>query len=241
MIRVVFSGAAGRMGQALLPGIRQAEGIEVVGEVEKDDDLEHVAREASADVVVDFTVPSAAVRNARAMLCAGVQGVIGTTGFEPSDLDQLDEEARAAGVGLLVAPNFALGMILLQRFAVEAARHFENVEIIEAHHPQKVDAPSGTAYATARRIAEAGAIAQTSVSQPSRGLDVDGVRVHSLRLPGIVARQEVVFGGLGERLVLEHEATSRACFLSGVLLGLRRIQGHRGVLRSLDPLLEEDG
>lgn len=240
-IRVVFSGAEGKMGRTLLPGLRETEGIAVVGEVEKGEDLAAAARDARADVVVDFTEPSAAVPNARAILAAGAQGVIGTTGFEPSDLDALDAQAREAGVGLLVAPNFALGMILLQRFAEEAARHFPDAEILEAHHTAKIDAPSGTALDTARRIGAVRANRTPAGGEPSRGLVVEGVPVHSLRLPGLVAQQEVVFGGPGEGLRLAHDVTGRHCFLPGVVAGIRGIRGRKGVVRGMAPILFGEG
>jgi 4-hydroxy-tetrahydrodipicolinate reductase len=236
-VKIVFSGALGRMGQALLPGLCETEGLCVVGEVDKGDDLLEVVRASGADVVVDFTQPDAAMGNARKIIEAGAQGVIGTTGFTLEDLSALDTEAKQAGVGLLVAPNFALGMILLQRFAEEAARHFPSVEVLEAHHPQKLDAPSGTALATARRIAAAGGRAAANTADPSRGLVVDGVPVHSIRLPGVVARQEVLFGGHGERLRIEHDTMSRECFLPGVVEGIRRMSGRVGLVHGLDALL----
>ncbi len=237
-LRVVFSGARGRMGRVLVPRLATTPGLSLVGEVEKGDDLTGVARAMRADVVIDFTEPSAAVPNARAILAAGAQGVIGTTGFEDADLDALDEEAHAAKRGLLVAPNFSIGMVLLQRFAELAAERFPDVEIVETHHPGKRDAPSGTAIATARRLARVGGRSLSGASEASRGLDVDGVRVHSLRLPGVVARQEVFFGGLGERLRLEHDVEGRECFLPGVVLAVRRMPGRVGLLRGLDALLD---
>jgi 4-hydroxy-tetrahydrodipicolinate reductase len=225
------------MGQALLPGLSAAADVEVVGEVEVGDDLAAVARAARADVVVDFTTPGAAVPNARAILAAGAQGVVGTTGFSPADLDLLEAEARAAGRGLLVAPNFALGMVLLQRFAEEAARHFPRAEILEAHHEAKVDAPSGTALDTARRMAAAGARGGPGGAATARGLDVGGVRVHSLRLPDVMAWQEVRFGAPGQTLVLSHDARSRDCYLPGVLAAIRAMPGRVGLVRGLAPIL----
>jgi len=236
-IRVVFSGARGRMGRALVPGIAAAEGVDLVGEVEKGDDLVACVRTTAADVVVDFTEPVSAMPNARAILAAGAHGVVGTTGFTEADLDALDAEARRAGRGLVVAPNFALGMVLLQRFAVEAARHLPVAEIVETHHPAKLDAPSGTAADTARRIARAGAGAGREGDEPSRGLDVEGVRVHSLRLPGVSARQEVHFGGAGETLVLRHDAAGRDCYLPGVLMAIRAVVDVVGLVRSLEDVL----
>jgi len=240
-IRVVFSGAAGRMGRTLVPALAAADGIDLVGEVEKNDDLTVVARSMRASVVVDFTAPAAAMGNARAILRARAQGVIGTTGFSETDLQELDREARATGNGLLVAPNFALGMILLQRFAAEAARHFPAVEVIEAHHPGKVDAPSGTAMDTARRLAAGGAGAAAPFVAASRGQDVGGIPVHSMRLPGVLAHQEVHFGGPGERLVLTHDVASRACFVPGVLAAVRAIPGRVGLIRGLEPILFAHG
>jgi 4-hydroxy-tetrahydrodipicolinate reductase len=236
-IRVVFSGARGRMGRALLPGLRAAAGIEVVGEVDVDDDLVAVARAARADVIVDFTTPQAAVPNARRILAAGAQGVVGTTGFTASDLDALEAEAVAAGRGLLIAANFSVGMVLLQQFAEIAARHFPRVEILETHHEGKLDAPSGTAARTAERLAAAGAGPGPASAAPSRGLDVAGVRIHSLRLPGIHARQEVRFASESETLGLTHDALSRDCYLAGVLAAVRAMPGRVGLVRGLDPIL----
>lgn len=239
-VRVLFSGSQGRMGRALVPGLAAAGGIELVGEAEKGDDLAQVIAHTGAEVVVDFTEPGCARANALAIVRAGAQGVIGTTGFSTADLEAIDAAARSAGRGVLVAPNFALGMLLLQRFAVEAAEHFPDVEVIETHHPGKLDAPSGTAVHTAQRLAAAGGRGRAG-DEPSRGLDVDGVRVHSLRLPGVVARQEVHFGGLGERLLLAHDATGRECFLPGVLEGIRLIVGVVGLVHGLDLLLWPPG
>ena len=239
-MRVVFAGSRGRMGCALLPGLHAEDGLEVVAEVDQGDDLAEAIRAHDADVVVDFTTPASAVPNARAILQGGVQGVIGTTGFSLADLDALDLEARNAGRGLLIAPNFSLGMILLQRFAEETARFFPRVEIIETHHEGKLDAPSGTAQRTAERLAAAGAQAGPAGEDTARGLDVDGVRVHSRRLPGIQAHQQVLFAGDAETLTLEHHALSRDCYLAGVVAGIRAMPGRVGVLRGLEAVLFEE-
>ncbi|MFM8385548.1 MAG: 4-hydroxy-tetrahydrodipicolinate reductase [Planctomycetia bacterium] len=237
-IKVLFSGARGRMGQALLPGLRAAPGLEVVSTVDRGDDLVARVRETGAQVVVDFTTAAVAMENARRILASGAQGVVGTTGFSAADLDTLEREALAAGRGLCVAPNFALGMVLLQRCAEQLVRHFPRVEVIEAHHEAKADAPSGTALRTAERLARAGAAPGPGVhGEPGRGHDVQGVRVHSVRLPGLVARQDVVFGSAGEAVVLRHEAHSRECYLPGVLLAVRAMPGRTGLVRGLEPLL----
>ncbi len=239
-IRIVFAGSKGRMGRALLPGLRTTDGLAVVGEADEGDDLAGLIATTSADVVVDFTVPAAAMPNARTILAAGVQGVIGTTGFSAQDLDDLDNEARAAGRGLLVAPNFSLGMILLQKFSEEAVKYFPRVEIIETHHEGKVDAPSGTALRTAERLAAAGAAPAPATSDVARGQDVDGVRVHSRRLPGIQAMQDVAFAGEAETLTLSHHALARDCYLGGVVAAVRAMPGRTGLVRGLEPILFED-
>lgn len=240
-LRLLFSGAKGRMGQALLPGLRAAPDLEVVAETDVEHDLLAEARRTRAQVIVDFTTPAAALGNAHKILAAKAQGVIGTTGFSAADLDLLDREARAAGRALLIAPNFALGMLLLQRYGEELVKHFPRVEVIETHHEGKADAPSGTAQRTAERLAAAGArSAPRDGSEPARGHAVEGVRVHSLRLPGVVARQDLVFGSSGESIVLRHEALSRECYLPGVLLAVRALGAaspHVGLLRGLDALL----
>ncbi|MDJ0973725.1 MAG: 4-hydroxy-tetrahydrodipicolinate reductase [Planctomycetota bacterium] len=236
-VRIVFSGAKGRMGSELVPALEAEPGIEVVATTDLGDDLAAAVRDHDADVVVDFTAPEAAMPNARAILAAGAHGVIGTTGFTLEDLDALEAEATAAGRALLIAPNFSLGMILLQRFAEEAVKHLPRVEIIETHHEGKLDAPSGTAQRTAERLAAAGAAPGPAGDDPSRGLDVDGVRVHSLRLAGVQARQEVHFAAEGEGLVLRHDAHSRLCYLPGVVAAVRAVGSRVGLIRGLDPIL----
>jgi 4-hydroxy-tetrahydrodipicolinate reductase len=237
-IRVALAGWKGRMGQVIGPGLEREPGLVLVARIEAGDDLVAACRAAKAEVVVDFTTPSAAVGNARALLEAGCHGVVGTTGFAREDLADLDARARAAGRGLLVAPNFALGSILLQRFAVEAARWFPRAEVVEYHHDGKGDAPSGTALRTADLLAHAGAGGGPSAGLAgSRGHDRGGVRVHSVRLPGLVAHQEVLFGATGELLTLRHDALSRECYLPGVVLGVRRIRERTGLVHGLESLM----
>jgi len=237
-IRTAFCGAAGRMGTALLPGLEREPDVEVVARIEAGDDLVATARAARAEVVVDFTVPAVAASNARKILEAGCHGVIGTTGFTEADLRDLDARARGAGRALLVAPNFALGVLLMVRFAAEAARWFKRVEIVETHHDGKLDAPSGTALRTAEAIGASGAGGGPAGGESgARGIVHHGVRVHSVRLPGFTAAQDVVFGGRGEALTLRHDAFSRECYLEGVLLGLRAVRGRVGLLRGLESIV----
>jgi 4-hydroxy-tetrahydrodipicolinate reductase len=238
-IRVALAGSSGRMGSVIGPGLERTDGLSLVAKIESGDDLVEVAKESRAEVVVDFTTPATAVSNARKILAAGCQGVIGTTGFSAADLDALEEEARAASRGLLIAPNFALGAILMQRFAVEAVKYFPRVEIVESHHEGKHDAPSGTALRTAHLLGAADAKDGPTAGLPgARGHERGGVRIHSLRLPGLVAHQEVIFGGVGEVLTIRHDGMSRECYLPGVVLGIRAIRGRVGVLRGLESVLD---
>lgn len=242
-IRTALAGWKGRMGQVIGPGLERADGVALVARVEAGDDLVATCRAARVEVVVDFTVPAAAAANARRILEAGCHGVIGTTGFSAADLDDLDARARAAGKGLLVAPNFAVGVLLMQRFAVAAAKYFPRVEIVEAHHDGKLDAPSGTALRTAdllgaARAGRAPAAPSAGDDDGARGHVRAGVHVHSLRLPGLVAHQDVVFGGPGEVLTIRHDAMSRECYLPGVVLAVRAIGGRVGLVRGLEALLD---
>jgi 4-hydroxy-tetrahydrodipicolinate reductase len=209
MIRVAVAGAAGRMGEAVCAAVERAEDMELVGRADPalGRTLEDVLPDA--EVLVDFTQPDTALENALACLRAGVHAVIGTTGF---DLDLLCEAAAAQQphpANVLVAPNFAIGAVLMMRFAAEAARHMAKAEIIELHHDQKLDAPSGTAARTAGLMAEASGGALPPI--------------HSVRLPGLVANQEVILGDLGQTLSIRHETISRESFMPGVLLAIRRV------------------
>jgi 4-hydroxy-tetrahydrodipicolinate reductase len=209
MIRVAVAGAAGRMGKTVCAAVEGAEDMELVGRADPalGRTLEDVLPDA--EVLVDFTQPDTALQNALACLRAGVHAVIGTTGF---DLDVLREAAasqRPHPANVLVAPNFAIGAVLMMRFAAEAARHMAKAEIIELHHDQKLDAPSGTAARTAGLMAEASGGAPPPI--------------HSVRLPGLVANQEVILGDLGQTLSIRHETISRESFMPGVLLAIRRV------------------
>jgi 4-hydroxy-tetrahydrodipicolinate reductase len=208
MIRVVVSGAAGRMGQAVCEAVEGAEGVELVAKADPALGVELADALADADVVVDFTTPETALGNAGAALAAGVHAVVGTTGF---DLEQLREAAESAGAGAncLVAPNFAIGAVLLMEVAQRIAPHMPECEIVELHHDKKLDAPSGTAKRTAELIRGAGG----NVHEP----------IHSIRLPGLVAHQEVVFGGEGQTLSIRHDSIDRRSFMPGVLLAVRGV------------------
>ncbi len=243
--RVAVVGARGRMGRQVCSAADAAPDLELGPCIDLGDDIEAVR---GADVAVVFSVPDTALEHVLACVRHGVHAVVGTTGWTPQKLDAVRTGlATAPGVGVLVAPNFALGAVLLMRFAALAAPHFESVEVIELHHPDKVDAPSGTArhtaevVAAARRAAGRGPVpdATTTSLDGARGADVDGVRVHSVRLRGLVAHEEVLLGGPGEQLTLRHDSFDRASFMPGVLLGVRRVAAHPGLTVGLDAYLDE--
>ncbi|APE35996.1 4-hydroxy-tetrahydrodipicolinate reductase [Nocardia mangyaensis] len=245
-IRVGVLGARGKVGQAICAAVEAAGDLELVAQVDKDDALT-VFTETGTQVVVDFTHPDVVMGNLKFLVENGIHAVVGTTGFDGTRLDEVRGWlAQRPEVGVLIAPNFAIGAVLSMRFAEQAARFFESVEVIELHHPNKADAPSGTAYRTAALIAAARAEAGVGVSpdatttelEGARGADVDGVRVHSVRLAGLVAHQEVLFGTQGETLTIRHDSIDRNSFAPGVLLGVREIAGRPGLTVGLDPFLD---
>jgi 4-hydroxy-tetrahydrodipicolinate reductase len=208
VIRVVVAGAAGRMGETVCEAIEGAKDTELVGRADPALDTALSEILGGADVAIDFTTPDTAPENVGACLDAGVHAVVGTTGF---DLEELRTAAESSdrGANVFVAPNFAIGAVLMMRFAAEAARHMPEVEIVELHHARKVDAPSGTAKRTAELVAAAGG----NVHEP----------IHSVRLPGLVAHQEVILGGEGQTLTIRHDSIDRRSFMAGVLLATRRV------------------
>ncbi|WP_054814203.1 4-hydroxy-tetrahydrodipicolinate reductase [Nocardia arizonensis] len=245
-IRVGVLGARGKVGQAICAAVRAAPDLELAAAVDKGDALENFT-EAATEVVVDFTHPDVVMGNLKFLVENGIHAVVGTTGFDAGRLEEVRGWLAAnPATGVLIAPNFAIGAVLLMRFAEQAARFFESVEVIELHHPNKVDAPSGTAYRTAGLIAEArqragmgrGPDATSTELEGARGADVDGVRVHSVRLAGLVAHQEVLFGTQGETLTIRHDSIDRSSFAPGVLLGVREIAGRPGLTVGLDSLLD---
>ena len=203
MIRVAVAGAAGRMGRTVCAAVEGADGMELSGRADPELGTSVADVLGDADVLVDFTRPDTALANGRAALEAGVHVVIGTTGF---DLEGLREAAHASSANAFVAPNFAIGAVLMMRFAAEASKHMQAAEIVEYHHPRKLDAPSGTARRTA-------------------ALMEGDVPIHSVRLPGLVAHQEVILGDVGQTLTIRHDSVARESFMPGVLLAVRRVAG----------------
>lgn len=245
MKRVMVVGAKGKTGSCIVRGVEAASDLELAGAIDLGDDLAAAIAREKPEVAVDFTAPEAVLGIVETVMRHGVHAVIGTSGLQKADLERLDALAREHGVGCLFGPNFALGAVLMMRFAEEAARHFPDCEIVERHHAAKLDAPSGTARATAERIAAARretppAAQETENAPGARGGRIDEIAVHSVRLPGSVAHQEVYFGGPGETLVIRHDTADRDVFVPGVLLAVRRIGDHTGLVHGLEPLLWPD-
>lgn len=258
MIRVLVNGALGRVGSEVVKKVWAEPDLELANVVDAkegtinlegnvvfgvDTDLEHAIKNSAPDVVVDFTRPNVVMGNLRKVLKLGVHAVVGTTGFTDADLKELDELARANNTAVLIAPNFALGAVVMMKLACEAAKYFPHVEIIEKHHDKKLDAPSGTAIITAQKISEVreamkqGNPEEKESMKGARGADFEGMRIHSIRLPGYVASQEVVFGGDGETLKIINDPVSRECYMPGVALGCRKIKDYTGLVYGLDKML----
>jgi 4-hydroxy-tetrahydrodipicolinate reductase len=261
-IRVVINGALGRMGQEITKAVVHEPGLKAVGAVEKEvtqkylplaeaielipfsSDLDSLLRSCNADVVVDFTNAEVSIAAARIAIKQKVNMVIGTTGLSEENLAEIERLCQANKVGALVAPNFSLGAALLIHLSKIAAKFFDRAEIIEMHHEKKADAPSGTSITTAR------AMSQThgkpfihpevirEVLSNTRGGQMDGIAIHSLRLPGFMAGQEVIFGGAGETLSLRHNTISRECYLPGVILAIKEVTKRKGLTYGLDALLK---
>lgn len=267
LIRVVVNGANGRMGREVLKTVWNAEDMELAGAVDwqgegsdigplveageiglfMEKDLEETISRTRPDVVVDFTGPQTVYKNALTFLEHGVRPVIGTTGLSPEQIKEIIERSGKLGLGGLIAPNFAIGALLMIKFAAEAVKHFPHVEIIELHHDHKLDAPSGTAIKTAEAIVEQrgnefhqGLATEIEKLSGARGGEfTGGIRIHSVRLPGLVAHQEVILGGLGQTLTIRHDSISRESFMPGVLFGIRKVMHLERVVYGLDKLLFE--
>lgn len=246
MIKVGVIGAKGRMGKEVVAAVSNAPDLELVAAVDLGDELGALTK-AGAEVVVDFTNPDVVMQNLEFAIAHGIHAVVGTTGFDEARLTKVREQlGNAPKIGVLIAPNFGLGAVLMMQFSATAARYFESVEIIELHHPDKADAPSGTASRTAELITQARADAKrpsmpdkTSKSLPgARGARVGDVPIHALRLRGLVAHQEVIFGDQGETFTIRHDSMDRSGFMPGVLLGIREIVSHPGLTIGLENFLE---
>jgi 4-hydroxy-tetrahydrodipicolinate reductase len=242
MIKIGVLGARGRMGAEVVKAVEESSDCQLVAALDLGDSLDQLIS-SGAQVVVDFTTPDSVMANLEFLIAHKIHAVVGTTGFDDARMAKLNSLSAAhPEVGILIAPNFAIGAVLMMEFAAKAAKYFESAEIIELHHPDKVDAPSGTAsrtagiISTARKAASLPAMPDaTSTSlEGARGALVGDVPVHSVRLRGLVAHQEVLFGGLGETLSIRHDSLDRAGFMPGVLLGIRSVISRPGVTFGLE-------
>jgi 4-hydroxy-tetrahydrodipicolinate reductase len=245
MINVAVLGARGRMGSEVVKAVEATDGLALVAALDMGDSLEQL-KGSAAHVVVDFTTPDSVMNNLEFLINNGINVVVGTTGFDDAKLATVKGWlAQNPSVGVLIAPNFAIGAVLMMEFAEKAARYFESAEIIELHHPAKVDAPSGTAARTAelmsaaRKDAGLGQMPDATASslEGARGALVGEIPVHSVRARGLVAHQEVLFGGLGETLTIRHDSIDRAGFMPGVILGIRKIVNTPGLTHGLDKFM----
>ncbi|MFC2007172.1 4-hydroxy-tetrahydrodipicolinate reductase [Chloroflexota bacterium] len=260
LLKVVVQGASGRMGQEVVKAVCSDPETQLAGAVEMEvsgdyltlpdgscsvpfsSDLDHILTSCCPDVMVDFTIARAVMPAVRTAVEHGVNLVIGSSGLTSAELEEINRLATAHKVGAVVAPNFALGAVLMMHLAKTAAKYLDSAEIIELHHDKKVDAPSGTALATAREMAAARDkpfLQSSDEGNPleSRGMKVDGVPVHSVRLPGLLAHQEVILGGPGQTLSIRHDTINRECFMPGVILAIKEVVNRQGLVYGLDTLL----
>lgn len=260
-VRVVINGALGKMGQEVTRAVVYEPGLEVVGAVEKEvsqqylalvetpelvpfsSDLASLLKSCNPDVLVDFTTAEVSIAAARTAAKEEVNLVIGTTGLSEENLAEIEQLCRANKVGAVVAPNFSLGAVLLMHLAEVAAKFFDNAEIIEMHHDKKVDAPSGTAIATAKTMLQAHGKpfiypkTEKETISNTRGGQMEGIAIHSLRLPGFMAGQEVIFSGMGQTLSLRHDTISRESYMPGIILAIKEVTKRKGLIYGLDALL----
>lgn len=269
-IPVVVNGACGKMGREVVKAVAQAQDMTLLGALDRSPeyigqdigevvgcgplevpvlkDMEGTlcmaAQEKQLAVMVDFTHPDSVYDNVRSAIAYGVRPVVGTTGLSGEQIQDLAEFAEKASIGCLIVPNFSIGMVLLQQAAIQASQYFDHVEIIELHHNQKADAPSGTAIQTAQMLAELGkiynpqAVQETEKLPGARGsLADEGIRIHSVRLPGLIAHQEVIFGAPGQIYTLRHDTTDRSCYMPGVLLAIRKVLPLKSLVYGLEKIL----
>ena len=244
-IRVGVLGARGRMGAEVVKAVTNSSDLELVAQLDLGDSLDQLLSN-KVEVAVDFTTPDSVMKNLEFLISNDIHAVVGTTGFDQARIDSLTKElSKHPKVGVLIAPNFAIGAVLMMEFAEKAARYFESAEIVEMHHPAKVDAPSGTAARTAELMTEARKNASMKPMpdatkgslEGARGSKVGDIPIHSIRAQGLVAHQEVLFGGVGETLTIRHDSLDRAGFMPGVLLGIRSVVKNQGLTHGLDKFM----
>jgi len=241
MIKVAVLGARGRMGSEVVKAVNEAKDLELVAQLDLGDSLDSLVT-SGVEVAVDFTTPDSVMANLEFLITHNINAVVGTTGFDDARIAKINSLLSTSKSGVLIAPNFAIGAVLMMEFATKAAKYFESAEIVELHHPNKVDAPSGTAARTAELMSAARIQAglpsmpdaTTSSLAGARGATVGDIPVHSVRLRGLVAHQEVLLGGIGETLSIRHDSIDRVGFMPGVLLGVRQVVTHPGLTFGLE-------
>ena len=242
-MRVTVNGAKGKMGQAVVDYVTKSDTFTLAAEVDLGDSLSASLSEIPADIVVDFTRPEARMENIHTILYGGAAAVVGTTGFTPENLKEIEGWVKESGKGCFIAPNFIVGNVLMQQFAKKAAEFYENVEIIEYHHENKVDYPSGTAVKTAELMSEVKQSFNTNTNdkvanvEGSRGGDFNGIKIHSVRMPGFIASQEVIFGNAGEYLTIRHDNIDRAAYMPGVFRAAEYIKDKAELIYGLEHIL----
>jgi 4-hydroxy-tetrahydrodipicolinate reductase len=247
MIKVIVNGCNGKIGKEIVQAVKLDGELELVGQTGTKDNLAEIIRNGNADAVIDFTNPQVAYKNAETIIANHCNAIIGTTGITPEQRASLGSMAMENKVGILIAPNFCIGAILMMKFAAEAAKYMPNVEIIEYHHDQKADSPSGTAISTAEYINSKVAktnppsvVSQEMLNENSQGAKIGNIRIHAVRLPGFVASQEVIFGENGHTLKIRHDAINRESYLPGILQSTKKIIGKIGLFYGLETLIFQE-
>lgn len=244
MIKLFICGGNGKMGLELQKSLKDSDTIKTVGTSGRQDNLEAIIKQCKPDVAVDFTRPETAYHNALTILRCGVHAVIGTTGISLTQHEELHQLALKNKKGILIAPNFSIGVILMVRFAKEAAKFFNQAEIIEYHHDTKADSPSGTALMTAEKISEVASMNPPKIdgievlSTKSRGADFNNIRIHAVRLPGFIASQEIIMSSIGQNLSIRHDILDRSSYIPGVLLSIQKIMTRTGLIYGMENLME---
>lgn len=243
MIKVTVNGAKGKMGQTIVEFVQKHSELELVSALDHEDKLAEVLQAKPSDVVIDFTRPEQRMEIVKAILFNGAAAVVGTTGFTPEDLETIEGWVTETGKGCFIAPNFIIGNVLMQQFAQKAAEYYDCAEIIEYHHEQKVDFPSGTAVKTAELMAEkrevfnANTNDQVANIEGGRGADFNGIKLHAIRLPGFIASQEVILGDSGQYLTIRHDSIDRTSYMPGILMASKHIQDKAELVYGLEHIL----
>ncbi len=243
-LKIIINGAHGKMGRTTIAAIAHEKDLQLVATLGRDDDLANAIKKHKADIVIDWTLPECVFANTQKIIAAGCRPIIGTTGLSPEQIQLLSQQCESKKIGAIIAPNFSIGAVLMMKYAQDAARYFPDVEIIEYHHPKKIDAPSGTAKKTAELIAKTKKEKNTSANidsqlqnKLSRGDNYHDVPIHSVRMTGVFANQNVIFGGNGETFALQHTATDRNAMMPGLFLCCRKVMALNHLVYGMESLI----